>query len=380
MDTLWIFLPGILALGLITSYEDIKIGKIRNKWTGYAFIYSLLAYAILIAYSLIFESINISYMLELFTNLAFASVLGFLLWYFGVWTAGDGKLFIAFSFMIPFDIYVLGYEKWFPSFTLLTNIFLCALLIVLLIIVSVLRIKYVKDSLKIVFKEFFNLKSIIKSVASLFAIYWLIQIIFNLVGLDSYVFRMILTIAFFSSIRNLGKGYSYLLIALSITRLVIDRSIYNLDFLTEFLIIVIVWGIIFGFFQSGLYKLSSVVFSRAIEPKYLKPGMVLTECIEKKKLSVDLLKELKAHPEIKIIKRKGVCYIKKPKGFLSTGSFVDEESEGLTLAQIKEIQNLGFKQLRVSQTIPFAPFIFAGVILTIIAKGNILIFIMKLVS
>ena len=26
------FLPMILFLGIVTSYEDIKFGKIRNKW------------------------------------------------------------------------------------------------------------------------------------------------------------------------------------------------------------------------------------------------------------------------------------------------------------------------------------------------------------
>ena len=37
------FLPMILLLGIVTSYEDIKFGKIRNKWIILALAYSIAA-------------------------------------------------------------------------------------------------------------------------------------------------------------------------------------------------------------------------------------------------------------------------------------------------------------------------------------------------
>jgi len=43
-------IAGIIALGLVTSYEDITIGKIRNVWTFGAVIYAFLMH-ILVTYT-----------------------------------------------------------------------------------------------------------------------------------------------------------------------------------------------------------------------------------------------------------------------------------------------------------------------------------------
>ena len=53
--------------------------------------------------------------------------------------------------------------------------------------------------------------------------------------------------------------------------------------------------------------------------------------------------------------------------------YLKVEAEGLTRKQIEKIRKLGFKKVKVSSTIPFAPIIFLGVIITLLVKGNILI-------
>jgi len=90
-------LPAILFLGIITSYEDIKSGKIRNKWIMSALIYAVLVNVVLVLFYPSKNGIHLPYLIELTTNSLFSVVLGFGLWYLGIWTAGDGKLTLLCS-------------------------------------------------------------------------------------------------------------------------------------------------------------------------------------------------------------------------------------------------------------------------------------------
>jgi hypothetical protein len=103
--------------------------------------------------------------------------------------------------------------------------------------------------------------------------------------------------------------------------------------------------------------LISNVFSREIEVDKLKQGMVLSEFIQ----------------------QDGNNYLKKVKSAFYADNFLDEESEGLTQEQIEKIKSTDIKKIRVSQMISFAPFIFIGVLITLIAKGNIIIFVLKII-
>ena len=91
------FLPAIILLGLITSYEDIKFGKIRNKWIVFSLCYTFIVYLILISYYYFNSMLSLGYLIELLTNFIFVVLIGFGFWYFKLWTTGDGKLFIAFA-------------------------------------------------------------------------------------------------------------------------------------------------------------------------------------------------------------------------------------------------------------------------------------------
>ena len=151
VNSLWFFLPGILALGIITSYTDIKSGKIKNKIVFGAIIYAILA-NILISFVM---PVTKEYMVHSFWNPASALIIGFIMWHMRLWTAGDGKLFVAFSALIPLSIYSLGYQKYIPSFTLLINIFIPALLIMVVFMIFKIKKSNLIKMLKTILKEFF---------------------------------------------------------------------------------------------------------------------------------------------------------------------------------------------------------------------------------
>ncbi|MBW2977581.1 hypothetical protein KY331_01930 [Candidatus Woesearchaeota archaeon] len=372
MDILYYFLPGILILGIITSLSDIRYGKIRNKWIIFALIYGLVVNLTLIFYYLYFGNLSLGYVSELFVNMGFGLLVGFGFWWMKVWTAGDGKLFFAYSVLIPLTAYRHGYIKWTPSFMLLINIFIPSLLAMVFLMLFRVKIENIKKVMKSFLKEFFQLKSLLNTVVYLFAIFWIIQILLSFVGIQNYILRIFLTVFVFSKIKKkLNKSF-YIMLGIVLLRLVIDKSVYSFSFLIDLLVLVFVWKFFRSFLKGSLSKLGEEIFAKEIKIDKLKPGMILSEKLQK--ASKDELKSLKKK-DMKAIKYKGDYYIKKQKSKFELDDFIEEEAEGLTKKQINKLKEIGVKKIKISQTIPFAPFMFFGVLLTLIVKGNILILV-----
>ena len=73
MELINYFLPAIIALGVITSYEDLKYGKIKNKYVISSLIYSLIVNIIVIIYIAFMGGwINYLYLVEWFTGIILA--------------------------------------------------------------------------------------------------------------------------------------------------------------------------------------------------------------------------------------------------------------------------------------------------------------------
>lgn len=242
-----------------------------------------------------------------------------------------------------------------------------------------IRTKHLKKISIDFLKEFFQPKQLLNSILYLFAIFWIMQILLAWIGLgNNYLLMIGLTMIMMSIIRKKFKKKSlYVMIMLSLLRLIIDQSIYSLSFLIDMLILVFVWRLFRSFLSGSISKLGQEVFTQIININKLKPGMVLSETIQKKdKITENELNELKKQPNVKIIEYQKNYYIKKQKSQLDFDNFLEEEAEGLTQKQINKLKKIGIKKIKVSQTISFAPFMFLGVLLTTIANGNILILIM----
>jgi len=181
----WIFFPAIILLGIVTSYQDFKFGKIKNKWIILSLVYALIVYFIGILFYYFYGELNIEYIIELSTNILFAIFVGFGLWISGIWTAGDGKLFIAYAALIPLSIYSLGYYKYTPSLTLLINIFVLAFIILLIPIFLKIKLKDIQKISIDFLKEFFKPSKLFNSVIGLFAIFWIVQLLLSFLGLKN---------------------------------------------------------------------------------------------------------------------------------------------------------------------------------------------------
>lgn len=362
MEELWFFLPYILLLGLITSYTDIKHSKIRNKWILLGLAYAFLAYSTLVViYSLNpAAAVRWKYLLEVLTNFLFSVILGFGLWYLRLWTAGDGKLFIAYSVLIPLSVYSNGYQKWVPSTTLFLNTFAIGLIAMSVLVFARLTPSKLSNLLKSFLKDLVNPKKISETAIILFAIFWMAKLALSIFGLEKNIFLLIiLTIFIFSFIHDkIGKGAIWLFLAIVLLRFAVDKSVYSIAFLGNFAALLFVWTAFNQFFSGGMLNLGQEIFSKDIGINELKEGMMLVDTITIKGEKLEI----------------------KPKQIFGLyRGLINDEAEGLTKEQIKKLRNSGIKIVRVAQTIPFAPLLFLGAVLTIVAKGNIFIVLRLLI-
>ncbi len=125
----FLFLPMVFLIGLITSYQDLRYGKIKNKWIILGLVWGLGIYVLFLIQGIVAEPIiYFSYIFMVFTNSLIALIVGYLLWYFNLWSAGDAKLFFIFSLILPLEYYWRTATPYFPSFVLLINTFIPALI------------------------------------------------------------------------------------------------------------------------------------------------------------------------------------------------------------------------------------------------------------
>ncbi len=327
----------IILLGIITSYEDIKKNKIRNKIVLSAITIGIILNSI----SYYQKAIGTQYLYELITNVLITIIAAFAIWNFGLWSAGDGKLFIAYSVLIPLSFFRIGYQKYFPSITLLINTYIPLLIIMLIYVIVKAKKKDRKKRFKEFIKGFFDMKKTILSIIYLLAFLWIISLALIKIGVDNYMLMLFLTILIYYIIqRKLGKKTLYIAIIIMIIRLATDKSIYSINFLKELLMLFIVWKLLYSFLQGALYKLAHDVFSYKISTSKLKPGMILSDDI-----NLD----------------------------------IDEEAEGLTRKQIETIKRSNIEEVKISQTMPFAVFMFLGTIITMIVEGNVIIYLIRLI-
>lgn len=247
-----LFLPGIIAVGLVSSYTDFKYGCIRNVYLLWGLGYGCASYLFL------FLSGNLGYsILFLSANFTVAAAVSYVLYIKHVWSAGDAKLFIVLAFLSPWLKYAHMFR--FPAVSLLINIGAISLLYLLIF-----------DG-KAVFSHLLHLSkqelidratSFCKNLATVFSITWIVWfyvgklriseplMIFTLLSLCYFLLH--LALKWFSSHR---WGFALFLAAGLAARLVLDPGIFvSSDRMLDYLGIVIRLTIFFSILNAIFFK------------------------------------------------------------------------------------------------------------------------------
>ncbi|MFH1641592.1 MAG: A24 family peptidase C-terminal domain-containing protein [Nanoarchaeota archaeon] len=354
------FLIGVVILGGITTYTDIKYGKIKNKVIVFALSYALIFQFI---YFSVF-SVEYSYIIQSIFNVVSALIIGYLMWDVGLWTAGDGKLFLAYATLIPLFIYNKASNiPFFSSMNILINTFVPLFFFFLINLL-------IKTSLiqkKASFKKAFNPKRVFVLILTLFCFFWIIDIITGIlgVGLNFFYYILLLFLIVYPIERVMKQKFLIVVILICLARIVFDRSIFTMHFILTFFSFFLVFLVLRYF----VIELGFSRFTTSVPINKLKQGMVPAEMIYKN------------NERKKILFFSFFEYLREK----NNKSLFDIRSEGLTKKDIDKIKKLAqkhpdFKTFQIQQTLPFAPFLFCGAILTIIAQGNVFIFLKNIFS
>lgn len=339
---LYFFLPGILFLGVASSLSDIRQGKIRNRDVIIGIGYAIIVYALLISYGLDLSGFN--HLLFLGTNLLFGGVVSLLLWYFAYWSAGDAKLFIAYIILIPPSVYP-GYHN-VGSVYLFVNVF-----------VPLFLFYFVKGLFNIIIeKRVMGIVPGYKEMGLYFVgvlgISWLPGLFGEIMGIKVDVLLAFLGIyALFALLRFLLKNSMlWVLVGLFVMRLVLKfNEMVSVKFIYESLVFVLLFLLI---------RMASraMLGSKKMKISRMEEGMMLAEMV--------YLKDGKKGNYQKSLL--------VPSTFLKRRYFViGYENNYLEREDLKILNRLNkdkrfpFKELRVRETLYFAPFMFLGVLITI---------------
>lgn len=352
----WAYFAVIFAIGIYAVYTDINYGIVKN---------SSIRIGLITALSLHFISsfFTNAPLLSIFLSLIVSCVVAFAIWYFKFWAAGDAKLFILFSFLIPIQYYSFSnYAAIFMVFVLLGNILILAM--IYFVLDDFIRlVKERSNSHGAVFKKVSEFKNYVynnrfkflKVVWGYFCLFELVrllasdlsQLISSMPILSSFSYLILFLIYRPLSVL-LGKPkrivwlptvlfFSYITIHfLRSGGPALREILASLKYFILFMILIYIANRFIGINKRDVRK---------INIKKLRPYMQLTE------KSIDLLKSQ------------------------GLGEFYPD---GLTQEQAARIRtiwpsiSLSSASIEIYLTFPFAPFIFFGTLVTIIIKTSLL--------
>jgi prepilin signal peptidase PulO-like enzyme (type II secretory pathway) len=152
-----------------------------------------------------------------------------------------------------------------------------------------------------------------------------------------FVVELMLVIAVYSILRKtFGKYARTIFLAVAVARLILDPAVFTGSFVTHYLTMLLIFIIVRNF----IGEIGEELFRRRISPGDLRPGMMLDKPLE---LHADSGRQ-RIVPSVRGLGKDDIEMIRHAK---------------------TEI-----KYLYVQEILPFAPFIFAGVLVTFMLGGH----------
>ncbi|MBM4386746.1 MAG: hypothetical protein FJ088_03345, partial [Deltaproteobacteria bacterium] len=300
-------IPFIILFAAVNAYTDYAKGKIYNKvllagfaaavvWHIFYGLYVNFDGGMSQLHGELKEAISHDtayYYIHTLSNFGIALLLGFILWRFELWAAGDAKLFAILSLLIPFDCYRSSFYSIFPSHVLLFNMMFSVIAILLLemffkiakhLFSSGVSLPYISGGLTR------WLKSNYKQMAKLFVMFILIYIflmflrtfIRNYISEHFHVDKIMIFLILLSLMQPLSKlltrKYLFYAVAVLSATGIASMFIFSIEGVT-FSSLLQFTGIAFSvMIFRALYDSYILYFDyRAVRAEELEPGMLLAD-------------------------------------------------------------------------------------------------------
>jgi Flp pilus assembly protein protease CpaA len=350
----------VLAVCLYTSYTDVRLKKIGNRCTYGLVLLGLLCQGI-------FVYLGITTIPEVLWLLLGGLAVAFLMYYLGIWSPGDSKLFWGLSVALPPTIFQrFGYWRY-PPFVLAVNTFVPYFLATMIVILTRTTWRQKWQVLKSILAPGFLLRFAL-SLLSFMGISALLSLALPF-DLD-YFATLILFVVLFSLFDRLVARQRQLLFLAPFALVSLALAWDNLGF---YLTMLAITGGLFLVLRFFIADLGDWLFVQEIPVSELRKGLVPANTIV----------------------RKGSQYTAQPVSFSSFISLaarprdgeviMDLTPEGLSEEKVSELQALAAAgrlaglgdKIQVQQSMPFAPIILVGVLITLLSRG---VFIVRLIE
>ena len=340
---------GIILIGLVTSYTDLKYGIIYNKVLAFGLLVSLIVFLLRI----FLDSVDFVFV---GVNFFIAAAIAVFFWIFGLWTAGDGKLYITYSLLLS----LLGKPESFslyPFFILLVFAFVPYFVYLSSYVLFKSGIENIRRKIfeGLTFKKAF--KAIIFSVLNLVAIQWVFEFLPEWEPLVLLRFPLIIGVFFLIERYFKFKGMQPFALV-GVARFYFDTRIYSIEFFLKILLMLL---LIF-FIRKVIPGLGYYIFTKEKNISQLKVGDVPAEII---------YKVVDSENRESIVKKEVPFFGFSTYGIEKDKMFFDLKGKGFNSSEIKKIKKLlkepwfWHKNLRVYQGQSFAHFLFLGSLLFI---------------
>lgn len=346
-----------MILGGYCSYTDIRYKKIFNKTIFLGVVY------VFLLYSFLFFILNEkNYISELFLNGVKVFFAGYLLWYLRFWSAGDAKLFTLYSFLLPLDFYSKSYVSYFPSFNLFINLFVPLLLFLIVNaltseVKSLLEKRNHQKKRSISFTE-----KLSKGIYSFFKTY--LNFLFFVIVFQIIIFFLSKNIALNNIIQNPFIVFGILVIFAQIFMSEKKKR----EWLGKVPFVIIFVYLIYSLFYGDLDSLWKTMIMTLFFMVLINTSRIILDNYVQKK-------EVKKIPIGEI--REGMIPTGKTFFLLFSNlknKFGKLRGDGLSEEQVIAIKKF-FKdnqgiEVKIYQTLPFAPFIFFAAIISVLTKSS----------
>jgi len=377
----FLFLILLIFIGILTSYSDIKYGKIRNTHllTGLLYIFSLYLFLLYYSHFIIYQSGNFKYIAELIINGSIALLVGYLLWHFNLWAAGDAKLVAIYALTVPLNYYSKNYISYFPAASLLldTFLFICLtffLKIIYTFIIFCFRSFKKGKPLTLLFSKK-NYKIIKRTIIDTGKM----LLIFTCFFLTTQYLMLKINTAFQIQLFNFLPAY----ILFFVIQIMILKKLTKNIFLIIFIILAGLLSSIALITSNQTNILISTIKSSVIFILFLNLGARLIYLYIDNR-EIKNIKPQELRPGDFLAPQSLFKLKNKLKTKIKINNFGLIRADGLTKDQVikaKKIfkDNLK-KELYICRTFPFAPFMFAASIFTVLAKKSFLSFLLAFFS
>ncbi|MEM4662730.1 MAG: prepilin peptidase [Candidatus Diapherotrites archaeon] len=344
-----------IIISLVISFEDAKHGKIPNK------------YIVLLFFSGIFyQALSAVDYLKVVFTFFYALAIAFSLWLFGIWPAGDAKLFSVLFLLLPQRLY----ESPNITFDFMVNCFVPIFFFMFFIIIAKSRFSIIKDALKFTFQPY---RITILALALLGFVWFLSKLLslitFGLTIFSDYFVMLILLFLTYEIFRRiLSAKLELLFFALAVLRVVLDyKNVYTIAFMINFTKLILV----FLFFRFFIIYLAFKLYTKSVPIKKLKPGMCPAEMILQKRDGFERVSFLNS----------GIfTFGNEDRGKIIHSIDCLSEDDVKKIKKLRREKKIPFDDMLINFTQPFAIFIVLGYALTVLLGTNFVIFIPNILT